>query len=65
MEEISDRHISALKWLGKANEDLSKAIQFALDRKYFQAYGSATRVQESIRQLLEVDKDLTLQDKDE
>lgn len=63
MEEISDRHLSALKWMAKANFDLARATQSVLDRKYADAYGEILRVQESIRQLLEVDRDLT--DKDE
>lgn len=65
MEEISDSHLSALKWLAKADYDLSRAIQSMLDRRYQDAHGEASRVRESIRQLLEVDQDLTDKDQNE
>lgn len=38
MEEVSDRHFSALKWMAKANFDLAKAAQSVLDKKYADAY---------------------------
>ncbi len=65
MEELSDRHFEALQYLAKANEDLALAIQNLLDKKFSQAYGYTTRVRESIRLILEVDKGLTYHDKDE
>ena len=65
MEEISDRHISALKWLAKADLDLSRTIQSMLDRRYADAYSETLRVKESIRQLLEVDHDLADKDQNE
>ena len=65
MVEISDRHMEALKWLAKASSDLSKATQSLLDKKYADAYYEATRVQETMRQLLEVQQDLTKNDQNE
>lgn len=64
MKEISDRYMSALLWLTKANTDLAEAIHSVSNKQYAVAYSKALRVQESIRQLLEVDKDLTSDDRD-
>jgi len=63
MKEISDRHHEALQFLAKANEDIVKAEQAILDDKFADAYGFATRVSESMRQIFEVQKDLTNDDK--
>ena len=64
MEEISEKHMSALRWLAKANTDLAEAIQSVTNKQYATAYSKALRVRESIRQLLEVDRDLTSDDCD-
>lgn len=64
MEEISDRYMSALRWLTKANIDLAEAIHSVANKKYAVAYSKVLRVKESIRQLLEVDQDLTAEDHD-
>jgi len=65
MEKISDRHHEALAFIAKTHEDLAKASMFLLDGKAAQAYGHVTRAKESIRLILEVQKDLTPEDKDE
>jgi hypothetical protein len=65
MEQISDKHFGALLYLAKANNDLSRAIQFLLNKKYADAYGETLRVRESIRLILEVDKELTPDDENE
>ena len=65
MEEISDRHHEALAFIAKTHEDLAKAAMFLLDKKYSQAHSHMTRAEESIRQILHVQKDLTPEDKDE
>lgn len=64
MEEISDKHMSGFRWLTKANTDLAEAIHSMSNKQYATAYSKALRVQESIRQLLEVDRDLTSEDHD-
>ena len=64
MKEISDRHHEALAFIAKTHEDLALASLFLLDGKAAQAYGHVTRAKESIRQILEVQQDLTPDDKD-
>ena len=63
MEELSVRHQSALDWLTKANYDLALAIIELKNGNYETAYMKSTRVQESIRQLLEVDCNLSPMDR--
>ncbi len=65
MIELSDKHHEALAFIAKTHEDLAKAAMFLLDKKYSQAYGHVTRAEESIRQILHVQHDLTTKDKDE
>jgi len=65
MEKLSDRHKEALAFIAKTNEDLALASMFLLDGKAAQAFGHMTRAKESIRQILEVQQDLTPEDKDE
>ncbi|QLH10269.1 hypothetical protein [Nitrosarchaeum sp. AC2] len=65
MEKISDRHREALAFIAKTHEDLALASMFLLDSKAAQAYGHVTRAKESIRQILEVQQDLTPEDKDQ
>ena len=65
MEGISDKHHEALAFIAKAHEDLAKASMFLLDKKAAQAFGHLTRAKESIRQIIEVQEDLTSKDKDE
>jgi len=65
MEEFSDRHFEALQYLVKANNDLSLAIQNTVNKKFHEAYGYTSRVRESIRLILEVDKSLSSEDKDQ
>lgn len=65
MEELSDRHHEALQFISKTQEDLALAAMFLLDKKAAQAFGHISRAKESIRQILEVQHDLTPDDKDE
>ena len=65
MIQISDKHRSALCWLSKANGDLAKAIHAMTDGKYQTAYSKSERVRESMRQLLDVDRNLTMDDRDQ
>lgn len=64
MKEISDRHHEALGFIAKTHEDLSAASMLLLDGKAAQAFGHMMRAKESIRQILEVQADLTPEDKD-
>jgi len=61
---IDGRFLMALQWIIKCDEDSTKA-KFAITRgDYGSAYGYATRMRESIRQLLEVDRVLRESDTD-
>lgn len=65
MSQISDRHREALAFIAKTHEDLALTAMFLLDGKSAQAYGKLLRAKESIRMILEVQRDLTDTDVDE
>jgi len=65
MKDYSNNHKEGFGFLIKALDDLTKAIVGMRDGEYKTAYLKTVRVRESIRQILEVQVNLTEFDRNE